>query len=470
VYVGLIFGFGALVLVGVATYTAYKVEHVNSLARAAEQQAAEADLTQSLRTLVADSRSILREVALWDETRKQLDNPVYYQFWWRNRLMNPARIPHYVQWLEVYTAEGQSLSSVKETPLPETLPADQTYVAWDGYGNSLINFVPILGQIGVLPPIGYLGVRISLPLALPEIYQFRDLQPDTLKIDLPPDRLIEVEDAHMFASYELPATSEILPLINAVNTGTTYLILVNMVLLFVMVWLARVLLVRPLLRLQSFLYALKDRPDTAEAQHFRVRELQSLHSTLCDYHAELRTLHEDLDRKNAELWHIAHIDALTGVRNRRAFEEDWEKIASSEVGVNNTISFVMFDCDQLKSINDTYGHEVGDNVLRRIATLISEALGEGTTLYRLGGDEFATILTGLVAEAAESLANRCLDSVANADYQELGMCEPLCISIGLARGQPMNRDELDDLARQADAAMYRSKRPVGPKLSVHDGR
>ncbi len=469
-YAGLVLGLGALVLAAVAIYTAVRVEQINQLARGTEIRAAEAELGQAIRTLVADSRSILREVALWDETRKQVDNPVYYQFWWRNRLMNPARVPHYVQWMEVYTAERQSLSWINETPLPEILPDERTFLAWDGYGASLFNFVPILDQRGQWPPIGYLGVRISLPLALPEIYQFNKLQPDTLDFDLPPEQQVAVTDLPRYARYQLPATSEMLPLLEAVNRGTVLLVVINVLLFVIGVLLTHKYLVHPLRGMESFVTALRGSlrgSHHTRPPEFRVRELQKLGESLAEYDRDLGRLHADLDRKNSELWDLAHIDALAGTRNRLSFDEDWQALRQQVEESPRSVTFLMIDCDELKSINDHYGHECGDRVIRTVARLIEGCLQGAAPLYRLGGDEFATMFQHQTQDQGQALANLCLKAISDYPSEQLGINEPLCVSIGLASARVCNVDELEQLPNQADAAMYRSKQPAGPKLSVH---
>ena len=167
---------------------------------------------------------------------------------------------------------------------------------------------------------------------------------------------------------------------------------------------------------------------------------------------------EDLDRKNAELWSLAHLDPLTGVRNRRAFEEDWEKILMGSNDEPIAVSFIMFDCDQLKSINDAYGHETGDQVIRIVADQLSAQLPAGAHLYRLGGDEFATVLCGADADQAKALAVRCETALAKQSVQGLELDEPLRISTGVAQHPGGDRATLETLPREADVAMYRSKR------------
>jgi diguanylate cyclase (GGDEF)-like protein len=460
-YTGLIFGIGALLLIGLALYTAYEVRQVNALAEQTRELAARQDMEQAIRTLLADARAILREAALWDETREQLENSEYYQFWWRSRLMNPARVSHYVLAIELYDDAGRSLSEVSESPLPSRIARLDPYVSWDGYGNSLFHFIRILSVRGNLPAVGYLGVRLSLPLAMPELYQFNHLVGDSVVFDLPPDVKLPPEALLDHAEYDLPAHSELHTLVGSVNQGTIRLITLNMLVLVLGVLAIYGVVSRPLRLLErrvSELDSVSD-PDTEpDIPRSRVRELDQLGMAIDHYHSALRRLTKDLDQKNAELWGLAHLDPLTGVRNRRAFEEDWEELIGRMELEPEPVTFLMFDCDQLKSINDNYGHATGDLVIQTVARLVTEQLSQEATLYRLGGDEFATVLVGHGIESAQSLAERCQAAVAAEPAAGMGTRETIRISTGLSHADGSDLPVLRTLPREADAAMYRSKR------------
>jgi diguanylate cyclase (GGDEF)-like protein len=459
-YTGLIFGIGALLLIALALFTASDVREFNALSEQTRHTAARQDLEQAVRTLLADSRNILREVALWDETQRQLENSEFYHFWWRNRLMNPARVPHYVQAMEVYNADGKSLSAVQETPLPGNISGPGAYLSWDGYGNSLFQFVPILDARGTWPPNGYLGVRISLTDAILDLYQFNHLVAESLQFDLPADERLAPQTLPELAEYRLPAHSEMQRLVQAVNRGTLELVALNMLVLVLGVWGIHVLVSRPLHLLERQVSRMDSDTGQTAARfpHFRVRELDQLGGTIAHYQGALGELTEDLDQKNAELWSLAHLDPLTGVRNRRAFEEDWSQVLRHAGHEPQPISFVMFDCDQLKYINDTYGHETGDRVIRTVARVVSVQLPAGAHLYRLGGDEFATVLVGTGAEDAKALVNRCQSAVAGQAVDDSSPGVPLRISTGLSHAEAGDHTALGHLPREADLAMYRSKR------------
>jgi len=101
-----------------------------------------------------------------------------------------------------------------------------------------------------------------------------------------------------------------------------------------------------------------------------VTEINTLKESLVRYQFDLDKVHSKLDTQNEELWHLAHHDPLTGTYNRRAFDDDWANLTELFQDQRISISYVLFDCDHFKAINDTYGHMVGDQALLLIAKKI----------------------------------------------------------------------------------------------------
>lgn len=138
-------------------------------------------------------------------------------------------------------------------------------------------------------------------------------------------------------------------------------------------------------------------------------------------------------------------------------------MAASATGTINT-SFLLFDCDHFKPINDTYGHLVGDSVIQGIVAALHSALRDGDRLYRMGGDEFATLLHKTDIETGQIVAERCINAVTEYDFAALGVKEPVRISIGIAHAHDVASAEL--LHAHADMAMYLAKRPGNQKFAV----
>ena len=156
---------------------------------------------------------------------------------------------------------------------------------------------------------------------------------------------------------------------------------------------------------------------------------------------------------------MAHHDALTGALNRRAFEENWKNIAQLFSESRCQISLILFDINRFKSINDSYGHPVGDEVLKKFAFAIQKVLRQGEKTYRIGGDEFAAILYNCKPDDAVDIANRCQSAINKMSFVQQGIKEPVRASIGVAHNNTDDHASISDLLWQADIAVYSAKKP-----------
>ncbi|HEY9099137.1 MAG TPA: EAL domain-containing protein [Thiobacillus sp.] len=200
---------------------------------------------------------------------------------------------------------------------------------------------------------------------------------------------------------------------------------------------------------------------------FAVTELENVRQSLNDYQQQLEDMHVSLAHKNQELWKQAHHDPLTGTLNRRAFDDDWRAMHRTHQDSPLGVAFLLFDCDHFKTINDTYGHQVGDQVLQGVSGALQQALRSGDRLYRLGGDEFATLLFSADLLRARQVAERCIEHILHHDFSAYWIREPVRISVGIAALDAAREDDLQLLHRQADIAMYYAKRPGQGKISVY---
>ena len=142
-------------------------------------------------------------------------------------------------------------------------------------------------------------------------------------------------------------------------------------------------------------------------------------------------------------------DPLTGLGNRRAFEEVSEIECRGAAKGEMALSLVMVDVDEFKAVNDTWGHDGGDRLLRSIATILKDACGPDARLFRIGGDEFAVILPGVGEEEAFSQAERIRHAA------ELGL-RGTTLSLGVGSWQAGTQDA-ELLREEADAALYDAK-------------
>ena len=152
----------------------------------------------------------------------------------------------------------------------------------------------------------------------------------------------------------------------------------------------------------------------------------------------------------------ARVDALTGVGNRFAFSRSFEREYALAMRHQNDLSLLVLDVDYFKSINDRYGHLVGDQVLHDVAQAIQNAMRQTDMVFRYGGEEFTAILTKTDAEGAAVIAERIRQHVAGLEITHEGQRIAVTISIGASS----STDSVDgrSMFAQADNNLYRAKR------------
>ncbi|MPT47859.1 MAG: sensor domain-containing diguanylate cyclase [Sphingobium sp.] len=153
---------------------------------------------------------------------------------------------------------------------------------------------------------------------------------------------------------------------------------------------------------------------------------------------------------------LASRDALTGLRNRRAFFEDGSSAIEMIDGDRGDVAVMMLDIDHFKSINDTFGHEAGDKVLSDFAGILQKTVREGDIVGRIGGEEFAVVLPECDVTEAVAVAHRIGDVLRSTDIMPIsGASIRATVSIGLILNK--NVKNLDRLLAHADEALYRAK-------------
>jgi diguanylate cyclase len=172
-------------------------------------------------------------------------------------------------------------------------------------------------------------------------------------------------------------------------------------------------------------------------------QIGNLRARLHERNVELRIA---LDR----IQELANRDGLTGIFNRRRLMQLLESEAASDA----PFSICILDVDHFKTVNDVFGHQAGDEVLRRIATVIERDLRRGDVFGRYGGEEFMLMLPGATAAGAEAKIERLREQVATLAFPDLG---PISITLsgGIAEHRP--GENLGATISRADAALYGAK-------------
>ncbi len=167
-----------------------------------------------------------------------------------------------------------------------------------------------------------------------------------------------------------------------------------------------------------------------------------------------------LVQSNEQLAHLSTTDPLTGLANRRMFDQclhgEWQRSARSQ----QPLSLLMVDVDHFKRYNDHYGHLAGDACLRKIAGLLFDCSQRtGEVVARYGGEEFALLLPGTSSAEAQVVAQRCMDELSQAQIAHAdSLCSTLLtFSIGVATVIAVPQTNPEVLVHAADVALYRAK-------------
>lgn len=171
---------------------------------------------------------------------------------------------------------------------------------------------------------------------------------------------------------------------------------------------------------------------------------------------ELRQRNKQMEELLAKVELLAITDSLTGLFNRRHFETILRKELKEAKRYHHDVSCLMIDVDHFKRINDSYGHEAGDQVLKEIAQSLRQSMREVDTVARWGGEEFIVVMPRADKDKALEPASRIVRAISQKKF-ELIPGESVTVSIGIACGTGGN-EEAEDLIKAADSALYEAKR------------
>jgi diguanylate cyclase (GGDEF)-like protein/PAS domain S-box-containing protein len=206
-------------------------------------------------------------------------------------------------------------------------------------------------------------------------------------------------------------------------------------------------------------------------EHIIIKAVKNSNGILKNYVGTLTDITASKSAANA-IQHLAFYDILTRIPNRRLFLDRLKLALASSMRSGNEGALLFLDLDNFKILNDTLGHDIGDLLLQQAARRIESCVREGDTVARLGGDEFVVMLEGLSSQPLEAAAQTeavgaKILSILGQTYQLAGNEYHITISIGATLFNN-HRAGIDELFKQADIAMYQSKKAGRNTLRFFD--
>jgi diguanylate cyclase (GGDEF)-like protein len=181
-------------------------------------------------------------------------------------------------------------------------------------------------------------------------------------------------------------------------------------------------------------------------------DIQNIKNTFNLVNKQLKEFRKLVNDRDKKLEKLATTDKLTGAHNRTKFDEIMDREMERFRRYNEPLSLIMFDIDNFKEINDTYGHSIGDYILQKIAAIARETIRKIDYFVRWGGEEFIVISPETTLEKAHALAKRLRRNVENYRFNKVGKAT---VSLGVTEFN--NRDTIDTLIKRVDDIMYKAK-------------
>ena len=437
------------------------------------QEQAALEMQRVLKVSLNGLRSKVEKIAQWDEVFQQLKDPSYYFFWHDERMQESRYFHSSFSNLEIYNVEktllmptspSQGDSSLLPQKLDDTL---KSILVFKEYNPPHLNIYEPIYQRGSRTIIGYIGVSIDIVDYLLKENTFYHIEKSSIQIDgsgsIPID---EIHQLIQFKPVENPVSEELWTLIKSFMMDMFVFLSITSILVYVIFNLA---FYSPIKSLSAYIARLQKRKGAVKPPNgrFLLAEFEQLKQSIYQYHQNLNQAHAKLNEQNQIVWEQARRDVLTNIYNRRAFDEAWNDVLYQYAQEPISTTFILFDCDFFKALNDTYGHEIGDEVIRLTAKTIQDHLPLESPAYRIGGDEFAVIIQNKSLQDIQQIAQVCLTALANASFAQLGVKEVVTFSVGISQATPEGSNDIASLPRQADIAMYKAKQSLQSKIQVY---
>jgi len=459
------------VIHGLVSY--WDLQHLKEDLAKNHHNAAISEVAATIDNIDALIKQKTNEYATWDEVNQQLNRRSYYAYWHNHRAMATGKLPDYFLDVALYDQLGKVLDVLDTSMMTQEIapsgPASYYEIKEDNI--ELVVIQPIKGLTDNGQIIGYLATRSEIFPALFKNRSFDYLDIHSIAINPDHKRYFSISEKADIFTFDIRKNDYEDKLVKAMNSAIFRMSLIIVFISLLLYPLIAFLVGKPLLAISKHIDFLKE--NTASLilppfiGHLGVAELEKVRESLNEYHGDLIQVHSNLEDKNRELNKLAHNDHLTGAGNRLAFEGQWQKVKDIFANTRCQLCLIIYDVNHFKPFNDTYGHHVGDEVLKTVTQAIKQSLRKGEQVYRLGGDEFATIHLNTDKQSCVKIAERCQQKIAKNSLAEFGIDEPIRLSMGIASVDSPDVKDLADMLWQADLAMYSAKQPGQSHVAIY---
>lgn len=190
------------------------------------------------------------------------------------------------------------------------------------------------------------------------------------------------------------------------------------------------------------------------------KERDEAYQAMRKMQAQLQIMNTQLEKNNRELQRLSSMDGLTGLANRRQFDETLDTEWLRAMRTETALSLLFADIDFFKRYNDSYGHQAGDEALKQVARILRQTVHRPADLVgRYGGEEFVMVLPETTTEGALTVAENILAAVRQVGitHEQSDAAAFLTLSIGIATMKPKEGEQPEALVSAADRALYRAK-------------
>lgn len=473
--------FVLLIALSITVMLTVILRHMDSISDAQGKFESEEAKKELLHALVEIDNNIVKvqsNINNWGETKQQFVNREFYQIWKEMRVSDSGILPAEFDDLALYDKKGNIFATPsKNNPMPRSIIQGQSYLQkymQDGDEVWLYVFPVLAVDLTGLNEnkeiiLGYAGVIFSLKKMLSSLSDFNFIDIDSVRSNYEIKSIFNFDNLNDSITYDIKDDLYRKELISTTNDALLRLGLFVGISMLLAVFAIHRFLVKPLknmsLEINTLYYDnhLSMLP-SKELSPQPIMELESVRRSFNDYQSRIMLLNENLELNNKEFFRIAHEDSLTSAFNRRAFEDDWGEY--NKQGNDESYAVLIFDCDNFKPINDSYGHAVGDAVIRNISKILMASIGTNNKLYRLGGDEFSTLLKNQSEKEVLAMAELCRRDILIHDFRRYGLSESISVSVGIAFSK-VGEMKFADIMKQADLAMYKAKRPGENSIVIY---